>query len=79
MEVLYSPHAVDRMLQRNISTDEVEIVLNSPDGTIKQSSDKVIFFKKMVGRTDNRLAVVAVQQQNRYEVIAVMVNFEVKP
>ena len=79
MEVLYTPHAVDRMSQRSISTNEVEAALSNPDGTIRQSSDKAIFFKEMAGRSDNMLAVVAVQQQSSYEVITVLVNFEVKP
>ena len=53
--------------------------MSNPDGTIRQSSDKAIFFKEMAGRSDNMLAVVAVQQQSSYEVITVLVNFEVKP
>ena len=55
-------HAVDRMIQRQISTAEVEDVLTKPDGLIKQSQDKVIVYKKVDARTDNTLAVVAVEQ-----------------
>jgi hypothetical protein len=78
MELRYSPHAVDRMIQRQISTAEVEDVLAKPDGLIKQSQDKVIFYKKINTRTDNALAVVAVEQDGNFEVVTVMVNFEVK-
>ena len=39
MEIRYSPHAVDRMIQRQISTAEVEDVLAKPEGSIKQSQD----------------------------------------
>ena len=78
MEIRYSPHAVDRMIQRQISTAEVEDVLAKPDGLIKQSQDKLIVYKKVDARTDNSLAVVAVEQNGNFEVITVMVNFEVK-
>ncbi len=78
MEIRYSPHAVDRMIQRQISTAEVEDVLAKPDGLIKQSQDKLIVYKKVDARTDNSLAVVAVEQNGNFEVITVIVNFEVK-
>ncbi len=78
MEIRYSPRAVDRMIQRQISTAEVEDVLAKPDGLIKQSQDKLIVYKKVDARTDNSLAVVAVEQRGNFEVITVMVNFEVK-
>ena len=76
MEIRYSPHAVDRMIQRQISTAEVEDVLAKPDGLIKQSQDKLIVYKKVNTRTDNSLAIVAVEQNGNFEVITVMVNFE---
>ena len=78
MEIRYSPHAVDRMIQRQISTAEVAEVLAKPDGLIKQSQDKIIVHKKLNTRTDNSLAVVAVERDGNFEVVAVMVNFEVK-
>ncbi len=77
MEIRYSPHAVDRMFQRQISTIEVEDLLIKPDGVIKQSRDKVIAYKKIRGRNDNSLAVVAVERDGNFEVVTVMVNFEV--
>ena len=78
MEIKYTPHAVERMIQRKISPQEVELLLSTPDGTIKQSMDKFIYYKKIKGRKDNALAAVTVEiRNNRYEVITVIVNFEV--
>ena len=78
MEIRYSPHAVDRMIQRRISTAEVEDLLIKPDGLVKQSKDKVIAYKNMKGRSDNSVAVVAVERDGGFEVVTVMVKFEVK-
>jgi hypothetical protein len=81
MEIKYTAHAVERMMQRQISPQEVEILLSDPDGLIKQSRDKVIAYKRVKGRrdnSDNSLAVVAVDSGNReFEVVTVMTNFEV--
>ena len=78
MEIKYSSHAVERMLQRRISPREVEAVLTEPDGLIRQSRDKFVAYGKIDGRTDNSLAVVAVEGDGVREVITVMVNFEVR-
>ena len=79
MNIKYSSHPVDRMLQRNISTKDVELILGEPDGKIKQSQDKCIFYKKLKGRKDNLIAAVTVLRSvNTFEVVTVMINFEVK-
>ena len=79
MDITYTSHAVDRMIQRKISTDEVELLLSKPDGIIKQSMDKFIYYKNIDSRNDNNLAAVIVDRKNAgCEVITVMVNFEVK-
>ena len=65
------------MLQRRISPQEVENILTEPDGVIRQSKDKFIAYKKIRGRRDNLLAAVAVEDAGVWEVITVMVNFEV--
>lgn len=78
MEIEYSSHAVERMLQRRISPQEVENILTEPDGVIRQSKDKFIAYKKIRGRRDNLLAAVAVEDADVWEVITVMVNFEVR-
>jgi hypothetical protein len=78
MNIKYSAHAVDRMLLRKITTSQVERILNDPDGVIHQSKDKIIFYKILKERKDNALAVVTVLRQVvTYEVITVMINFEV--
>lgn len=79
MEIKYRSHAVSRMLQQNISTDEVELILNEPDGTIKQSRDKFIFYKKLKGRKDNLIAAVTlIKSKETLEVLTVMIDFEVQ-
>ena len=78
MQINFSSHAVDRMIQRQISTVEVEDLLARPDSLIRQSKDKVIVYKRMPGRKDNALAAVAIERDGAFEVIIVMVNFEVK-
>lgn len=79
MIVKYSSHAVDRMLQRNISTQDVELILSDPDGKIKQSHDKFIYYKNIKSRKDNLIAAVTVNKtKNEFEIITVMINFEVK-
>ena len=78
MEIKYSSHAVERMLQRRISPQEVEDILTEPDGVIRQSRDKFIAYEKIRGRRDNMLAAVAVEDGRVWEVITVMVNFEVR-
>lgn len=79
MNIKYSSHSVDRMLERNISTKDVELIISEPDGKIKQSRDKFIFYKKLKQRKDNMIAAVTVQRKkNEFEIITVMINFEVK-
>lgn len=78
MNIKYSAHAVDRMLQRKITTSQVERILNDPDGMIHQSKDKIIFYKILKERKDNALAVVTVSREvDTCEVVTVMINFEV--
>ena len=78
METQYRSHAVERMIQRGISPREVDDVLSEPDGTIRQSRDKVIVHKLIEGRNDNSIAVVTVESDRAWEVITVTVNFEVR-
>ena len=79
MNIKYSSNSVDRMIQRNISTKDVEFILTEPDGKIKQPQDKYIFYKKLKGRKDNLLATVTVlRSKTSFEIVTVMINFEVK-
>ncbi len=66
------------MIQRGISPRDVEDILAKPDRTIRQSMDKVIASKRIEGRNDNSVAVVAVEENQVWEVITVMVNFEAR-
>ena len=83
MDVRYRSHAVERMSQRGISPRDIEDILGKPDRTIRQSMDKVIACKRIEGRNDNSVAVnsvavVAVEENQVWEVITVMVNFEAR-
>lgn len=67
------------MLQRNITTQEVELILADPDGIINQSKDKFIYYKKIKGRKDNQIAAVTLlKSKNEFEVVTVMIDFEVQ-
>jgi hypothetical protein len=79
MHIKYSSHSVDRMVQRNLSTTDIELILSEPDGKIKQSQDKYIYYKKLKGRKDNLIAAVAVtKNKTTFEIVTVLINFEVK-
>ena len=78
MLIIYTEHAVQRMLERNITPEIIRSIIEKPDGTIKQSFDKYIFYKKVKGRKDNKIAIVTVKKAEKsFEVITVMINFEV--
>ncbi len=79
MEIVYTEHAVERMSERKIPPALVRDILLHPDGKIRQSLDKWIFYKRFPERTDNSIAAVAVHLQGEvWEVITVMIHFEVK-
>ncbi len=65
------------MIERRLTPTEVEHVLLFADGVIPQTKDKAIYYKKMRGRKDNLIAIVAVKNHDEFEVITVLVNFEV--
>lgn len=76
--IVYSSHAVSRMQERKITTDEIELILSKPEGKIRQSVDKWIFYRKFPKRPDNLLAAVVVEMsRGGWEVVTVLVNFEV--
>ena len=80
MELRFHPHAVERMQDRNLTVGEVEAVVTSPDGRIRQTKDKHILYKRLGQRSDNLIAAVVVETLSGgiTEVITVLVNFEVK-
>ena len=71
----YTDHAVQRMMERDITHDLVLAVISNYDGKIKQSQDKQIFYKKVKNREDNLIAVIIVGNSN---ILTVMTYFEVK-
>ncbi len=79
IELVFSKHAVEQMLQRHISPDEVEMLIAHPDGKFDQSRDKKVIYRRFPKRKDNLIAaVVILQKANLFEVITVMHHFEVR-
>ena len=74
-DLIYRTHAVERMTSRKISAQTVELIFSDPDGVIKQSFDKQIFFKRVRGRKDNMIVIVVLAE---VEILTVMNFFEVK-
>ncbi len=73
-----SPHAAERMQERNISVAELEKVLTLPDEVIKQGP-KWIYVKMIKHRKDNLLAAVVLEKkEGLWLVITLMVNFQKK-
>ncbi|MBF0441548.1 MAG: DUF4258 domain-containing protein [Oligoflexales bacterium] len=78
MEIVFSEHAVSRMFELKITPGLIQEILSNPDGKIRQSKDKWIYYKQIRKRNDNSIAVVVVERdERRFEVITVMINFEV--
>lgn len=78
MELRFHPHAVGRMQERKLTVEEIEEVIHSPHGRIRQSKDKSILYKTLVGRKDNLIATVIIEiPGDIIEVLTVLVNFEV--
>jgi hypothetical protein len=79
VRIVFSVHAVERMQRRKVSVSEVERIIADPDGRIRQSMEKYIYFKMLPGRSDNSIAAVVVEQfADRLEVITIMNNFEAR-
>jgi hypothetical protein len=54
------------------------MIVFEPDNIIKQSQDKFIYYKKLKGRTANLIAAVVItKNHNSFEVLTVMIDFEV--
>ena len=68
------------MQERKLSVEEVMEVIQKPDGKIVQSKDKSILYKALKARPDNLIAAVVVERMpgNLWEVVTVLVNFEVR-
>lgn len=77
MKIVYRAHAIERMIERKLRPEEVEMVVLFADGSIVQSHDKLIYYKKLRGRKDNLIAAVVVNANDQIDVITVLVHFEV--
>ena len=77
MKIVYRAHAIERMIERKLRPEEVEMVVLYPEGSIPQSRDKFIYYKRLRGRKDNLIAAVAVSSNDQIDVITVLVHFEV--
>ncbi len=68
------------MQERALSVEEVQQVIQKPDGRISQSKDKTIYYKRLSGRRDNFVAAVVVEllPDEILEVLTVLINFEVR-
>ncbi len=74
-----SPHAVERILERRISLNELRKLLEEPDEIIQQGP-KYILCKQFTERNDNRIAAVVLEKKEDglWLVITVMVNFKIQ-
>lgn len=68
------------MQERRITVAEVEVIVNAPDGRIRQTKDKAILYKRLDKRSDNLVAAVVVEKLpgDVTEIVTVLVNFEVR-
>ena len=71
-----SPHAAQRMSERDISVDDLQRLIDSPD-TVVHQGPKWIFAGHLPGRTDNQVAAVILEKGEKglWLVITVMVRF----
>ena len=74
-----SPHALERILERKISAQELASVIQMPDSTFPQGP-KWILAKTIVGRQDNKIAAVLLERKEHdlWVVLTVMINFTEK-
>lgn len=74
-----TPHAAQRIFERNISLEEMALLISDPEDVIPQGP-KLILAKTFNRRKDNKVAAVVMEKQGDglWLVITVMVNFRVK-
>ncbi|HLQ78512.1 MAG TPA: DUF4258 domain-containing protein [Terriglobia bacterium] len=72
-----SPHAVSRMEERHISLAKISLLIADPDLRIAQGP-KWIFAKALPDRSDNLVAAVLLERQEKslWVVVTVMARFE---
>ena len=74
-----TPHAVERILSRKITMEEMDSLITNPDEIISQGP-KYILSKRFSKRKDNNVAAVVIEKKgdDLWVVITVMVNFQKK-
>lgn len=72
-------HALERIQERKISSQDLQSLIDEPDYWIEQGP-KWILGRKVKGRSDNDLAAVVIEkkEQGLWVVLTVMVHFQKK-
>lgn len=71
-----SPHAAQRMIERDVTVEELELIFSEPDFVLDQGP-KFIFSKHIISRKDNMLAAVILEKkEDLWLVITIMANFQ---
>ena len=75
----FSPHAATRMMERNISVETIQQLIETPDLVLAQGP-KWLFAKSFDVRHDNLVAAVLLERKERelWIVLTVMVNFQAR-
>ena len=74
-----SPHAATRMMERRVSVDAIQQLIESPDLVIARGP-KWVFAKSFSARHDNLIAAVLLERKDKdlWIVLTVMINFHAK-
>ena len=74
-----TPHAAQRVFERKISLEELDLLISSPEDTVKQGP-KLILTRTFSSRRDNKIAAVVIEKKGEdlWLVLTVMVNFQIK-
>ena len=75
---VFSPHATNRMMERGISVETIQHLIEEPDLVIAQGP-KWLFAKSLSTRHDNLIAAVLLERKanDLWIVLTVMINFQV--
>lgn len=76
---VFSPHAATRMMERGVSVDAIQQLIEAPDLVIAQGP-KWVFAKSFSTRHDNSIAAVLLERKDKdlWIVLTVMINFQAK-
>jgi hypothetical protein len=76
---VFSPHAATRMMERGVSVDAVQQLIETPDLVVAQGP-KWVFAKSFSARHDNLIAAVLLERKDKdlWIVLTVMINFQAK-